>query len=83
MLQIQTALLVTRRAWCDFISFGNGNPMCVIRVMPDPSIQDAIIKAATAVEADIKSKIERFHEIMATHKLIKTVRKNRSEEIKI
>lgn len=83
VIQVQTGLFVTGRKWCDFISFGNGQPMCVIRVEPDCEVQRAIKEAATAVEKDIQEKIAKYNAIIGAHKLIKTVRKNRTEEIKV
>lgn len=50
LLQVQTALLVTGRAWCDFVSYSGGLPMVTIRVMPDLKVQAAIIEAATIFE---------------------------------
>ena len=47
VLQVQTGLLVTKRKWCDFISYCGGAHMVTIRVYPDPIIQEAIIAAAT------------------------------------
>ena len=52
-LQIQTALLVTGRAWCDFISYCGGLPMVVLRVHPDSAVQNAILAAATAFEREL------------------------------
>jgi hypothetical protein len=49
-LQIQTALFVSGRAWCDFISYCGGMPMYVKRVEPDPIVQDAIKLAAIGFE---------------------------------
>lgn len=80
-IQVQTGLFVTGRKWCDFISFGNGMPMAVIRVEPDCEVQRAIKEAAVAVEKDIQAKIALYEKTIGAHKLIKTVRKNRSEEI--
>jgi predicted phage-related endonuclease len=56
MLQVQTGLLVTERAWLDFVSFSGGLPMVTIRVYPDPVIQDAIIAAASAFESRLAEK---------------------------
>lgn len=56
MLQLQTGLLVSEREWVDFISYSGGLHMAVIRVWPDPVIQEAIIEAATAFEATIAEK---------------------------
>jgi phage FluMu protein Com len=49
--QIQTALLVSGRAWCDFVSFYGGMPLYRKRVLPDPRWRDAIVAAVTAFEA--------------------------------
>jgi len=57
MLQCQTGLLVSERAWLDFISFSGGLPMAVIRVWPDPDLQGAIVEAAEAFEGRIAKRI--------------------------
>lgn len=46
-IQLQTGLLVTGRAWCDFISYCGGMPMFVNRVYPDEKMQAAIKVVAT------------------------------------
>ena len=51
LMQIQTGFLVSKRKWCDFISYSGGLPMTTIRVLPDMKIQGAIISAAAAFEA--------------------------------
>lgn len=81
VIQCQTGLLVTRRKWCDFISYGNGQPMAVIRVEPDLEVQRAIIEAAEAAEKDIAEKVARYHQNVEFFKLIPTVRKDRSEDL--
>lgn len=48
--QIQTALLVSGRAWCDFVSFYGGMPLYRKRVLPDPAWREAILAAVTAFE---------------------------------
>jgi hypothetical protein len=60
VLQAQTGLLVTRRAWLDFTSYSGGLPMCVIRVLPDRKTQDAIIEAATNAEKQIAEKLAAY-----------------------
>ena len=65
-LQLQTGLLVSEREWIDFISYSGGLPMAVIRVWPDPVLQDAIIAAATAFEQRIAERIAEYHATMAT-----------------
>ncbi len=46
MAQIQAGLLVSGRAWCDYVSYCGGMPLCIKRVLPDPSwvatIHDAL-----------------------------------------
>jgi hypothetical protein len=50
MAQIQTGLLVSGRAWLDFMSYNGGMPPFVKRVHPDPLWQAAIIEAAREFE---------------------------------
>lgn len=49
--QIQTALLVSGRDWCDFVSFCGGMPLYRKRVLPDPAWHAAIVAAVTEFEA--------------------------------
>jgi hypothetical protein len=56
VLQVQCAMLVTGRSWCDFISYCGGMPMAVIRVEPDPKTQEAIIEAAATFEARLSDR---------------------------
>ena len=77
VLQCQTGLLVTGRKWLDFISYSGGLPMAVIRVNPDPVIQDAIIAAATAFEAKLAEKLAIYKQAVASpeYRLIPTERR--------
>lgn len=50
MAQIQAALLVSGREWCDYLSYCGGMPMWVKRVTPDKQWFDAIVDAATVFE---------------------------------
>lgn len=65
VLQVQTAMLVTGREWCDFISYSGGLPMAVIRVAADPVMQAAIIEAAAKFEARVNEAITDFHAAIA------------------
>jgi YqaJ-like viral recombinase domain len=58
MLQVQSGLMISKRMWCDFISFSGGMPMFVLRVLPDLEIHKAIAEAACAFEARLKAKLE-------------------------
>ena len=60
VIQVQTALLVTERKWCDFISYSGGLPMFVKRVYPDEEIQAAIVEAATACEERIAAVMAQY-----------------------
>lgn len=76
VMQIQTGLLVSERAWCDFISYSGGLPMVTIRVYPMPEVQTAIIEAASAFEATLALKMEAYERALASDaRLIPTERK--------
>lgn len=75
MLQLQTGLLVSGRAWIDFVSYCGGLPMVTIRVAPDPKIQAAILEAAEAFEAKVAQKMATYREVLASKaRLIPTER---------
>jgi hypothetical protein len=50
MAQLQAGLLVSGRAWIDYVSFCAGMPLWVKRVYPDQGWQDAIVQAVTSFE---------------------------------
>lgn len=50
MAQIQAGLLVSVRAWCDYISYCGGMPLWTKRVYPDPRWQRAIVEAVNDFE---------------------------------
>lgn len=56
-LQCQTGMLVTKRKWCDLVSYSGGLPLAVIRIHADPAIQEAIVAAATAFESKLAEKL--------------------------
>ena len=51
--QIQCALLVSGRKWCDYVSFTGGMPLWVRRVTPDPLWFEAIIRAVDWFEMTV------------------------------
>jgi hypothetical protein len=61
MAQIQTGLLVTGRAWCDYVSICGGMRLWVARVLPDPDWHDAILRATEAAESAIERVIADYH----------------------
>lgn len=69
-LQVQTALLVTGRKWCDLISYSGGLPMTAMRWGAVPEIQAAIIEACTAFEAKIAEAIADYHAALSSDKTL-------------
>ena len=59
-LQLQTGLLVSERAWIDFISYSGGLPMYVKRVEPHEETMQAIKEAAMYFEEQINNIIESY-----------------------
>lgn len=79
--QVQTALLVTGRSWCDFVSYCGGMPMCVIRIAADPVHQGAILAAALAFEDNLATLRAAYEATLATSRLIPTTRRIQEEMI--
>jgi hypothetical protein len=55
--QIQTALMVSGRAWWDFVSYAPGLQMWVKRVYPDPEWHAAIRAAVTEFEQTVEQMV--------------------------
>lgn len=83
LIQVQAGLFVTKRKWCDYISFSGGLPMAVVRVGPDPAVQAAIAEAATIAEGQIKDTVAAYYatitKLKADKKLIPTERRVEQE----
>lgn len=75
LLQVQTAMLVTDRAWCDLISYSGGLPMIPMRIERDHKIGAAILEACEAAEAKISEIIEDFFAAVEARKLHPTERR--------
>lgn len=79
-LQVQTGLLVSERAWCDFVSYSGGLPMVTIRVHANPVVQAAIVEAAGAFEARLAERLTSYRAALASGaRLIPTERKVEQE----
>lgn len=79
-IQVQTALLVSERAWCDFISYSGGLPMIVLRVFPDEKTQAAIVEAAAKFEERVALRMAEYRDTLASDtRLIPTERTDRQE----
>lgn len=81
LMQVQTGLLVTGRAWLDFISYSGGLPMEVVRVYPIQRVHDAILDAADAFEARLEKLRERYFAAVLARRLIPTERRVEQEMI--
>lgn len=80
MLQLQTGLLVTGRAFIDFVSYSGGLPMFVKRVEPDAVMQEAIVAAAIVFEAKVADKEREYRATLAgMAKVIETERREIQE----
>lgn len=80
VLQVQTGLIVSERAWADLISYSAGLPMAVLRVLPDPAVQNAIIEAALAFETRLQAKLELYRSAVAlADRMIPTERRTFQE----
>ncbi|WP_375453759.1 YqaJ viral recombinase family protein [uncultured Methylobacterium sp.] len=77
LIQIQTGLLVSERAWCDLVSYSGGLPMAVIRTYPDDVVQAAILSAAGDFEDRLTKAKAAYFDAVATSKAIPTKRINR------
>ncbi|MXP42952.1 lambda exonuclease family protein [Allopontixanthobacter sediminis] len=79
-LQVQTAMLVTGRKWCDLISYSGGLPMATMRIEPNPEIQAAIISAASDFEAKVQEAMADYAAALkSAARLIPTERKIETE----
>jgi len=74
MIQIQTGLLVTKRKWCDFLSYHGGMHMMVARILPNFEMQESIIRASTAFEGKVNDKIAEYHAAIRELNLLPTER---------
>lgn len=65
MAQLQAGLLVTGRAWIDFVSYVGGLPLFVKRVTPDPAWFDAITAAVIAFETTAAEMVAAYEQATA------------------
>lgn len=70
LMQVQTCLAVSERNWWDFLSYSGGLHMPVIRIYPDPAVQNAIIEIAGAFEQRISERLAEYHEILASDAIL-------------
>jgi len=79
--QMMCGLLVTGRAWCDYVSWSGGMPAWVHRVYPDTRWFDAIKQAVAAAETQIAEIVSTY--LTATKDLPPTERVDHFAEMEI
>lgn len=79
ILQVQTGLMVTRREWCDLISYSGGLPMIPMRIEADAAMQDAIRDACERAEAAISEAMKDFAEAVSARGYAPTERRVEQE----
>lgn len=75
LIQVQSALLISEREWCHFLSYSGGLPMDLIPAEPIPEFQEAITEAATAFEARVAEVIAAYHDSVKARGLHMTERR--------
>lgn len=60
MAQIQCGLLVSGRAWCDYVSYAGGMRLWTKRVEPDPTWMAVITDAGVSAEVSIAAMVARY-----------------------
>lgn len=81
VLQIQTGLLVSGRAWCDFVSYSGGLPMIRVRVFPDQEMHAKILEAAESAETRICAIMNEFKQLAAANNWPETERTSKEIEV--
>lgn len=79
MAQLQCGLLVSGRAWIDYLSYCGGMPLWTKRAYPDPTWFDAIVQAVAKFESNAAAYVFRYRE--AVRVLPTTERVERGSEI--
>jgi hypothetical protein len=74
MAQLQCGLLVSGRAWIDYVSYCGGMPMYRKRVTPDPRWFDAIVAAVEQFESNAAEMVAAYHQAVETKRLPLTER---------
>lgn len=60
LLQVQTGMLVTKRKWCDLVSYSGGLPLWVMRIHADDRVHQAIIDAAGKFEREVEKLLAEY-----------------------
>lgn len=79
LLQVQAAMLIADRGWCDLISYSGGLPMIPMRIKRDEKICAAILEACADTEAKIAAAITDYHAAVEGRGLIPTERRIEQE----
>ena len=60
MAQIQTGLLVSGRAWLDYVSYAGGMHLFIKRIFPDPAWQEALVRIGKEADALIEDIVSTY-----------------------
>lgn len=82
IIQVQTGMLVTERAWCDYVSFRDGMDMITLRIEPDIGVQSAILTAAKTFHDKLIAAHASYLARPANLRLVPTERRPPDDEIK-
>ena len=63
MAQIQAGLYITKRKWCDFISFYDEEFMFVKRVLPDDKWQESIRNSVSLFHLELNRKLKSYNAV--------------------
>ena len=80
-IQVQTALLVSGREWCDFVSYSGGLPMAVLRVPADAAMQERILAAAEEFEQRLADALAIYRENVDRRRFRMTERRVEQEMV--
>ena len=81
MAQIQTGLLVTGRAWLDYVSYSNGMPLYTKRVLPDQRWAEAIDQTMRQFTEAASNLRTQYAEAAKEHPMTEYIDHNAEEEI--
>lgn len=71
-VQVQSGLLISRRQYCDFISYSGALNMMTLQIPPDLELHDAIKNCAFEFEKRVQLAVEEYGNKLASLRIIKT-----------
>lgn len=81
LLQCQTGMLVGELNYLDLISYSGGLPMRTMSIWPDDKIHNAIVEVTGEVEAELKRRLDLYHDVVANDPLLIPTERREAQEI--